>query len=258
MITCSAGKGELTNEECLQCALDNPPCGYDYSLMRALLASNEARPDVHVTDITGCIKKAILTKRVPPSEHPHEMLVRSLGTWVHRCLELDEGTDPYIKTEIDVEGLGIVGRADVYYTNNTLVDFKTTRWMKPSYLPYNSHALQVNIYAQLLREMGDQIDHLWIQYIDMSGPSKCGTHKVPVRWMDGVLACPKCGKEPNEAHLGVYLVKIPLMSEDSLVEFITTRRDIILDALENDTTPLGEPSPLCNYCAYKDICEEAL
>jgi hypothetical protein len=110
--------------------------------------------------------------------------------------------------------------------------------------------------------MGCEVNSLAIQYIDMSGPTKCRSCKVPLRAINEPdyplrLACPKCGSEPKNAHLGTYLVEIPMMSEESVVDFITTRKDQILEAMESGEAPLGEPSFLCNYCSYRESCSEA-
>lgn len=261
-IICSAGKGQLSKEECLACSRELPPCGYDYALMRPLLEAQEARPDVHVTDLTGCIKQAAWKKVVPMPERPHETLVRAAGVWIHSCLEQNEHDD-FIRTEIPVEGLGIVGRADVIYANGRLVDFKTTRWIRQDKLPYSSHGMQTNIYAQLLREMGYEVTEIFIQYIDVSGPTKCRKHQRPYQKIDGVWQCPVCGGTSNNAHGGAVMIEIPLIPEEEIKEFITTRRDIIQDVQDQwevfgeGTLPMGEPSFLCNYCAYQDQCEEA-
>ena len=166
---------------------------------------------MHVTDLTGCLKKAYLDKAKPKPQWVHERLVLFIGTAMHGLLE--EG-DEIIDAELPLEAYGVRGTADVVYkADGRVIDYKTTRWLNPSKLPYGSHELQVNIYAQLLRGMGREVSDLFIQYIDMSGPTKCRQCRLPVRpEASGILACPRCGVAPKNAHLGVALMEVPALS----------------------------------------------
>ncbi len=89
-VLCSAGrspvkeKGELETGECLECALETscPPCGFDYSFLRAVFNGNEdRRSEIHVTDITGCLRKAYLFKKAPVPEPVHS---RFYASYRHR------------------------------------------------------------------------------------------------------------------------------------------------------------------------------
>ena len=258
-IICSATNQEMDSGECLSCALQgSPPCGYDYSLLKALYSDSEKedrRKEIHVTDLTGCLRKAYYDKREPSPERPHEMVTRWMGTAVHTCAE---GSDAFLESELPVEHGSIVGRADIVYADGRVVDFKTTRWLYPEKLPYGSHALQVNIYAWLLRQMGRDVNRLQIQYIDMSGPTKCRKCKVPVRMFDGELKCPNCMQPVRGAHLGAVLVDVPLMEEAEIERLVTGRREQLELALALDDPPEREAGYLCNYCSHRETCRPEL
>ena len=251
-VSCDAGRGVVTKEQCLTCALaQQNACGYDYSLLVYLLNDGE-RTGIHVTDLTGCLRMAYYRRTVNTlAEYPHDMLIRKLGTAVHAQLE---SGDPYFGSEVSVNALGIVGKMDVFYNSGRILDYKTTRWMTPSKLPYGSHEKQVNYYAALMREMGNEVSSAAIQYIDLSGPTKCkscGKAFVP---RNGDLACPSCGKTYAEAHLGAKIFEVSLMPHGEVVAEITERRDALLLSLEAEIAPAPEDSFLCNYCPFVHIC----
>jgi CRISPR/Cas system-associated exonuclease Cas4 (RecB family) len=261
-ILCSHTNGLHTAENCLLCARDTggPPCGYDYALLKAIYGSSqksERANSIHVTDLTGCPRRAYFDKREPSPEYPHDMLVRWMGSGFHRMVE---GSDRFLDCELPLEHDGIVGKSDLVYKDGRLVDLKFTRWMYVDKLPYGSHALQVNIYAWMLRQMGRKINRLQIQYIDASGPTKCRKCKVAVRNIDGILTCPKCyaanpaAPAPKGAHLGVYLVDIPVMSDRQIADAIQTRKANLQAALAMGMQPEAEPGFLCAYCAHADKC----
>lgn len=251
-IICSVGLGEMNHTDCLDCASsqDHPPCGFDYAVLRALYADSQKEDraaEIHVTDLTSCPKKAYLDKRHPAPERPHEMLVRWLGTGIHAQVEAD---DPLFDSELKVEHDGIVGRSDVVYKNGRLLDLKSTRWMYVERLPYGSHALQVNIYAWMLRQSGKRIDRLQIQYIDASGPTKCRKCRQTVQLIDNALRCPSCLSAPKGAHLGAHLVDIPVMTDDEVENIIGKRKENLEAALAMGIAPEAEPGWLCSYCGH--------
>jgi CRISPR/Cas system-associated exonuclease Cas4 (RecB family) len=241
-VICSNGYGEVSVPECLDCALaGRNHCGMDYGLLKKIHEGSD-RSGVHVTDLTGCLLRAYWGKARPKPKYVHEMLVLAMGTAIHGFLE---DSDEHMDCELPLEAMGVVGTADVVYKDGRIVDYKSTRWIYPDKLPYGSHTLQVNIYAHLLRRMGRQVKSLAIQYIDVSGPTKCRACK---------LACPKCGNQPRGAHLGAVLVPVPMMSEWEIEKFIEDRRNILEMALEAGMPPEAEPSFLCDYCEYQEEC----
>jgi CRISPR/Cas system-associated exonuclease Cas4 (RecB family) len=252
-IICSAGRGRRSKVACLACALSrNNECGYDYALLNALFLDKE-RTGIHVTDLTGCLRRAYYEKMDGALEHPHEMLARFVGTAVHGFIE--QFPSEHLDSELPLRIDGLEGTADVVYKNGTIVDFKTTRWMKPNNLPYGSHAKQVNVYAAMLRAQGREVKRAFIQYIDLSGPSKCTTCKGPTApGEDGVMQCKRCGRLLPNAHTGAHLVEIELEPENMIAEWIETRKKILEMSLDAEATPEAEPSFLCDYCAFREKC----
>lgn len=253
-IMCSAGRGEMTKKACLCCALNgNNQCGFDYALLNALYQDKE-REGIHVTDLTGCIRQAYYNKVQAPLEYPHEMLNRFLGTAVHKYIEGFPTQGAY-DSELPLEAMGLVGTADVVYKDGRILDFKTTRWVKMDRLPYGSHVQQLNVYAALLRAQGREVTSAAIQYIDLSGPSKCTTCKGPVKpGEDGVMACTRCGRTLPNAHGGAVMVEVQLEPPGVVAEWIQTRLKLLQMSLEAAETPDAEPSYLCDYCSYQERC----
>ena len=210
------------------------------------------RTGIHVTDLTGCLRKAWYHKTTTAPEYVHAFHYRLTGNIAHSILEqYGENGD----AEMELQAMGLEGKTDVY-RNGRIVDWKTTRWLTPSKLPYGSHELQVNIYAEMLRQNGKEVKSAAIQYIDLSGPTKCRTCKAVYEPNDaGVLACPKCGKGSKDAHTGAVLIEIPLMNRDEIQKLVNERRDTLLRALEQNKMPRAEPSFLCDYCPFVDICK---
>ena len=255
-INCSAEKGVMEHEECLACALrqDNT-CGYDYIVLKNLFAANsqDRSGSVHVTDLTGCLRKSYYDKTIKTPTFPHEMLNRSVGTWIHSILE---GNDPLVESEVPLSILGLVGTADAIYEEGRLLDLKTTRWLYPNKVPYGSHELQVNIYGYMRKKAGFPINTLQIQYIDLSGPTKCRKCRVSMQMIDGVVQCPTCGNVPKSGgHLGCVIVDIPIYAEEHVEEIVERRVGELQSALDTDFAPEKEPGWLCAYCDHVEECK---
>lgn len=256
-VLCAAGKGEMEIGACLSCALTSgqPPCGYDYVLLKSLLGDEEQekrRGEVHVTDLTGCIRRAYYDKVEPSPEFVHDKLVRWLGTHVHAGAESEDG---FFDSELPLAYDGIAGRADVVYKNGRLLDIKTTRWLKIHSVPYGSHALQVNVYAWMLRKMGRPVEKLQIQYIDLSGPSKCRGCKRTVQMIGGMLKCPECLRVLPDAHMGALLVDIPILTDEEVEAHILDRKKELEMSIALGSPPDKEPGFLCAYCAHYAKCQ---
>jgi CRISPR/Cas system-associated exonuclease Cas4 (RecB family) len=252
-ILCDAGRGQVTKAACLKCALaQENACGFDFALLNALYNDKE-REGIHVTDLTGCLRQAYYNKTQAPLEYPHQMMARFLGTAVHKYIEsYPHGS---FDSELPLEGLGLVGTADIVYKDGRIVDFKTTRWLTLNKLPYGSHVQQLNIYAALLRTQGREVTSAAIQYVDMSGPSKCPTCKGPCApGEDGVMICGRCGRTLANAHPGAALVEVQLDEPAMVTEWIQTRLKILEIALESNEVPDPEISYLCDYCPFAQEC----
>lgn len=259
MIKCMALKGLVTREECLACAqnLDNT-CGYDLGLLSFIFGDRQERTGIHVTDLTGCLRKSYLDRTVEVNQYPHEMLMLSLGSITHGLL--DTGSD-IGNTEVRTKGLGVQGTIDrihpvVMGESERIIDYKTTRWLTPSKLPYGSHTLQVNIYAALERSLGKKIHSAAIQYIDLSGPTKCRSCKQTVVPVPDGLACPVCDNRPKDAHLGAVMFEVELIPDNDIKELIEERSAILTLAYEMKAAPDPEPSFLCGYCKHVETCSD--
>ena len=263
-VLCSAGHGELSKEMCLACALDREnTCGIDYSLLKSMLKTKQ-RDGIHVTDITKCLRASYYDKTTAAPEWVHMMSYRTFGLALHGYLE---GSDENMYSELPLEALGLVGTADVVYKDGRIIDFKTARWITPSRLPYASHELQVNIYAEMMREMHAK----WtksalmvervplptsaaIQYIDLSGPTRCRICKAPFLPDEtGMLRCPKCLTTNREAHSGNVLLEVFLMESEEIRKIINERRDALSTSIDKRIPPPREEG-LCNYCAHEQEC----
>jgi CRISPR/Cas system-associated exonuclease Cas4 (RecB family) len=253
-IMCSGGKGRMSKVDCLACALKgNQPCHLDYAVLNALFHDqSRERTGIHVTDLTGCLRKAWYEKQQPVPEYPHEMMSRFVGTAVHNYVE-QAPSDLYEK-EVEMEGMGVVGKADILYNNGRLIDIKTTRWISVDRLPYGSHVTQLQAYAALLRAQGKKVTSAAIQYIDMTGASKhngrCRGWLIPTE--EGFV-CKKCGALVENAHTGAYIFEVEL-DEGLTQEWIAVREQLLRMSLETKDMPEAEPGWLCDYCPFSEIC----
>jgi CRISPR/Cas system-associated exonuclease Cas4 (RecB family) len=251
-LLCSGGKGEVTKETCLACARSlTQTCGYDYSLVQIMLADHE-RTGIHVTDITGCLRKAWYEKTQTAPEYLHMRAYLLIGNAMHGHLERNgDGGE----AEKKIEAMGLEGTMDIY-RDGVIVDTKTTRWLKLEKLPYGSHAMQVNIYAEMMRALGHEVKRLFLSYIDMSGPTKCKVCKAMfVPDETGYLSCPRCGREYSGAHMGAELIEIEQYPREEVQQFINERRDRLTHSLETMEAPEREAGFLCDYCSFKEICQ---
>ena len=242
-LNCMAGRGVVERDECLACALNrNNECGYDYALLRKMLnvEEQEKRSDeIHVTDITGCLRRAYYTKLFPKPEFPHETLARFLGVGFHAMVE---GNDEILDSELPLEYGDLVGTSDVVYKDGIIVDYKFSRWLKPKYLPNESHIKQVNIYAHMLRGMGRKVKKAYIQYVDASGPSKCRKCGIPVRMFNGEIKCPECFEFVTNGHLGAILTEVELFPTSEVEEMINERVGELKSSMALQALPDAEPS----------------
>lgn len=239
---------------------------FDYGLLRALRAhQNREREGIHVSDIVSCLRKAYYHRTVETSPtFPHESLYTFLGTMTHGMLE---GSDHKVWTELpiraDMGGVEIVGQADAYYpAQKRLVDYKTTRYINPANLPYGNHVEQVQYYACILHDMGLPVEQAFIQYIDLSGPTRCRYCKVGT--LDPTpefYICRNCGHEwerdDARIHLGAVLVEAELPSMAFIRDRMTERIQTLIGSLAEETLPRGEPGFLCSYCPFREICDAA-
>ena len=256
-IICAAGKGEMSYEDCLNCALTgNNICGFDYSMLSRMLAPDGRSPGIHVSDLVGCPLKAYNERvigNVP--EYIHHKLAIFLGKSVHAYLE--DHVSPMYSNEVPLEGWGVVGTADVVTMAGRVVDYKTVRKMDKYFLPYNSHKLQLNIYAAMLEAKGTYVNELAIQYISTDGPTRCPTcRKMVIPGGEFGYQCPICGKSKQSYHPGVYLIPVQKMDTQEIQDLIQSRASDLEACIALQSPPRGEPSWVCAFCKYKEACPD--
>lgn len=140
------------------------------------------------------------------------------------------------------------------YITNGVITHNTTRWLMPGKLPYGSHALQVNLYAMMLRSMGTEVTSLAIQYVDMSGPSKCKSCRRMYVIKDGLAQCPQCGKY-NGGHLGALIYEVDILTDEEIMNFVGPNLEALRAAYEMGFAPEPQPGFLCeDYCAHRYKC----
>ena len=256
-VICNATNEEVSMAYCKDCALHPPsPCGYDYALIKRIHASLQPRGGIHVTDLVHCLRRTYYERTQNMPERPADAMYRVIGTATHGLLEHEE--DQELITEMPLEYEGVVGTVDAYYpTSDTLVDFKTSRWLIPAKLPYGDHELQVNVYRWLLEANSYPVNRMFLQYIDLSGPSKCRSCKLPLIEESGVFVCPKCGKANGNGHHGTALVDVPMMLLDEVEAFVLERKQLLEEALEHGELAPADPGFLCNYCQFRNICPDS-
>src|SRR4030042_1282335 len=196
--------------------------GYPYPVVMGIMGLLERdTTQVHVTDLTSCLRRAYLQRitDVYPSLKRMYWLFR--GALAHQLVE--NTREPYSLVEVRfqrrVDGVTVGGRPDKRVpTRREIYDFKTTRHITLKNLPYGEHATQVNIYRWLV-EPHFQIDRLFLVYLDMS---RCASLEVPI---------------------------------EDVEEYVTERARILQGAMASGTLPVGEPSWLCDYCEVRDECQ---
>ena len=232
------------------------PCGYDYTLIKKIHKSLEPREGTHVTDLVGCLRRTWYQIADPLPERVSEVLYRVMGTAMHSIIE-DEGDDNII-TELSLEYKGVVGTVDAYYpVHKRLVDHKTTRWLTPSKLPYGDHERQVNIYRWMLEGNGHDVSSMYLHYIDMSGPSKCRSCRLPLVEETGMMVCPVCGKGYPDAHHGTAMLPVRFDLIQDTEEFVLSRKEMLETAVETGNPPESDAGFLCNYCQFRDVCPDS-
>lgn len=232
-------------ETCLKCAKEKvaPPCGYSYPLIKAM-THQEERTGIHVTAVIGCLLRSFYDLVDEEPKFLHDHLALWLGRSTHSDIE-NVLVDDEVKTEVQVTYEGIEGRIDVIQGED-IIDFKTTGYLDPYRLPYGSHRTQVALYQRMAGLDGK----LYIQYISMTGPSKCKKCKQTMQLLNGRVQCPQCGAGNSNSHLGAKMIEIDPENTDEYI----ARAKVLKEAVETNVPPVGEPSWLCYYCSHINKC----
>jgi CRISPR/Cas system-associated exonuclease Cas4 (RecB family) len=255
-VVCEKSGETVTGADCYDCS-KSVAC-YPSGLIKLILEDAlKERNGTHVTDLTGCLRKAFYTKTQPrqPIEL-REMLNRMVGTIIHKAIEEAEA-DP-LKVSVAEGNVSIVGTTDG--GADRLTEIKTTRWIVPDKLPYGNHEEQVKSYLAMRKKMGIPGNEAVIYYMDLSGPYKCPTCKQ-LHWK-----C-KCGRDHSgKAHSGVVAVPMAFTNtqlEDHLGNMLH-QAALLQAALEESAK--GNPDCVavlrkgekweCGYCEFAGICRD--
>lgn len=253
--------GEVYNEAilsdgCIACAAsrDNqPPCGFSSYFLRGLFAGIEDRTkEIHVSDLLGCALSAYLDKVAPEPRKVHENVILWVGIAGHHHLAACNTNGSLTKNivELGFEDLGIHYRVDIL-DGTTLLDFKTSRWIKSvDNLPRERDVVQLNMYRMLLKQRGVFVKKMLLQYIDVTGPPQCRSCQVMMQKKDGIVECPICHTADKRQHLGAVTVDVPLYADDTIMEEIILRRNVISEAITSGIAPEAEPNFYCGWCVH--------
>lgn len=251
LYVCERTKQVTTLQACLKCATEGPGCHIPRGFILSLINEN-GREGIHVTDITGCLRKGFYKR----TEEPRATLlsayaVRLYGTVIHDAFAKHD-EEANTKLVLDFGDVQIVGTADAVY-DGTIEDIKTTRWLQPYMLPYGNHLKQILYYAVMLWKSGKPVHKGIIRYVDLSGPSKCRKCKVQ-------HSLCQCGAAiPKGAHNGFWAYTVFWTERDFEIAYqeMNTVVHQLQTAIQMNLAPDGTPSWECRYCDFSGQCKYA-
>lgn len=213
------------------------------------------RDGIHVTDLTGCLRRSFLKKTLVPAPAPlSSYATRLYGSLIHDAFaQHDDGANS--KLRIDFGDVAVVGTADGVYDerSGTVEDLKTTRWLKKYLLPYGNHLKQILYYATMLWKSGRPVRRGTIRYVDLSGPSRCRTCGLQ-------HALCRCGTPiPKSAHNGFasYTVVWSERDFETAYDEMGNAAHALKQALDTGAPLPGDPSWECRYCDFFHECPNA-
>jgi len=172
--------------------------------------------EIHVTEATQCLLKSFFQRKVPRALLEPKVVVLSFGNLIHEALR-----EPLKNRGYDVEAEGKYELKDATLHGHTdalasdhTLEFKTISRMP--YEPLSHHVLQDNAYNFIFdKPIG------YVPYI----------HK------------------PS----GLVTV-FPIHKREDQFQYVCLRAYRLSKCLSGNTTPQPEPSWLCDYCEYRDLC----
>jgi hypothetical protein len=254
-VVCEKSGATVRGVDCYACS-KGVAC-YPSGLIKLILEDAlKERDGTHVTDLTGCLRKAFYRRTQPrqPIEL-REMLNRMVGTIIHKAIEWAE--DHPLKVIVTEGNVSIVGTTDG--GAERLTEIKTTRWIVPEKLPYGNHEEQVKSYLAMRKRMGIAGNEAVVYYLDLSGPYKCPVCRQP-HWK-----C-RCGRDHGgKAHNGVVAVPMAFTDDDleAHMENMLHRAALLQAALEESArgnpecaNALGKGERWeCGYCGFAGLCD---
>lgn len=263
---CPIYKKNIRFEQCLKCAIDNnSPCSFPYSYLKASsVLMGSSRPDIHVTDLTGCLRRAYFSKVTNYYEEPSRWMAAVLGILIHSGLEKFAPPNSDIElslSAITLSGIRVVGRIDLL-VNTIIRDTKSKRWLMPEKLPTKENERQINIYAWLLSKNGYVATAGVLEYLALGGATRCRKCNCLIDWNKekNKWVCPECKKTwgKDKAHRGAHQEYIELYNMDLIETWVDEKASVLDNALKT-----GAIAPkidtdgewLCDYCAFIDECK---
>lgn len=191
-----------------------------YNMFGELYYEEAFRPytdnEVSVTEAGQCLAKSFFQRKVHRAMMDSKIIILSFGKLIHGALEHSLKSRGY---ETEAEGKHTVGDVTLYghadaVCNDHILEFKTISRMP--YSPLSHHYVQINAYMYIFsKPLG------YVVYIHK--PS--GLAKV-----------------------------FETKRDDDMFKYVVARAVRLSHALRKSTIPTAEPSWLCNYCEYRDIC----
>tara|TARA_E500000331_G_C17206360_1_gene691576 strand:+ start:594 stop:1475 length:882 start_codon:yes stop_codon:yes gene_type:complete len=209
-----------------------------------------------VTELLNGTCQAYLQRTKEYYIDPQSLAFSLAGTLHHKKLE-DNASEE--EAEIQLEGLDITGIVDLYDKDTkSLIDYKNTGsykasqilgmeffleddpsgevykrtgrwgrkgtpkkvkryWANPEKADFGDWSWQINMYRYMLESTGHQVESMYVQMTVRDG---------------GILAARDRGIEKN-----IYLVEVPYIHNDHLLDYFRDKRDRLLESLEKSITP---------------------
>lgn len=183
----------------------------------------------HVTELCRCLKQSFLERKHGHVETYSEVWSKQRGNALHRHVSyaFDGWKELTIQMTIrlDNENIRVLGHVDLFDPDEReLIELKSTRaveWQdKKHLLPHRHHVLQLQSYYSI-----------WTQSYHLPA------ERLSVAYMDE--------KTPPKSYEAEKL---------DLSDWLRRRAVVLHTAIRQDRTPEGEPTTLCHYCAFKEVC----
>ena len=177
--------GQCSFEECLEAATSHPTeCKFTYPILAAMVKSlKREATEITVTRLLTCLRKVVLEKREAIFVRPDELYYTFRGQLFHSLIADNQAPGSVVETRFsrEIAGITISGQPDVIYPDQKkLVDYKSTRRVPSRKEPYETHAMQVNIYRWLIAPVYP-IDKLEIVYLDMDTVKRLAVSVMDLR-----------------------------------------------------------------------------
>lgn len=188
IVDCIDKKAQFSVDECLECArMGDPPCAFTYGILRILY--NEYTPvpkRVRVTELTGCIRQAVLKRKIEFSMKPYDLFRMAKGTAIHAAIAAGQEKAPELLSEYKIElkldnGYTLSGTLDEFDVRNGILrDYKDVAEMPRYNKPFAHHIEQVNCYKYLLEKTTKyEVKQMQIVYMDTYTAKKFAVDVIP-------------------------------------------------------------------------------